>query len=59
VTAYSGRGQVEPFGQVCRGGRTVDQDRPDDALARRLVDRAAVGTRLVFEFHNASVPLML
>ena len=37
VAAYGGRGQVEPLGEG-RGGRgSVDEDRPGDALARRLV----------------------
>ena len=57
VPAYGGRRQVEPLGEVGGRRRSVDQDRPDDALARRLV----AGGRLddgPLEFHNTSVPLM-
>ena len=37
VAAYGGRGEVEPLGEG-RGGRgSVDEDRPGDALTRRLV----------------------
>ena len=39
-----------------RGGRAVVEDRPGDALARRLVVRPGGG---LGEFHNTSVPLML
>ena len=54
VTAYGGRGQVEPLREVGRGRRTADQDRPDDALTRRLVARR----QGPLEFHNTSVPLL-
>ena len=54
VTAYGGRRQVETEGQVGGGGRAVDQDRPDDALTRRLVARS----QGPLEFHNTSVPLL-
>jgi hypothetical protein len=56
VPAYGGRRQLQAVAQVCRRGRPTDQDRPHDALARRLV---AGGAGLVFEFHNNSVPLMV
>jgi hypothetical protein len=53
MTAYGGGRQVEALGQR-RGGRgPVHQDRPDDALTRRLV--AGV---VPLEFHNTSVPLI-
>ena len=45
-------------GERGRGGGAVDQDRPDDALARRLVVPPA-GAAVSLQFHNTSVPLML
>ena len=48
-------GEVEPIGEGRGGGGAVDEDRPSDALARRLV---VPGDRGLVEFHNTSVPLM-
>ena len=55
VAAYGGRGQVEPLGESRRRGRSVDQDRPGDTLAGRLV-RGRL--HVLVHFHNTSVPLM-
>ena len=54
VAAYGGGRQREPLREVGRGRRTADQDRPDDALTRRLVARR----QGPLEFHNTSVPLL-
>lgn len=55
VPSYGGGSEVEPLGES-RGGRgSVDEDRPRDALARRLV---VPMHGLVLEFHNTSVPLL-
>ncbi len=54
VAADGGRREVEPRGQHGGGGGAVDEDRPYDALARRLVPSLVRS-----EFHNASVPLMV
>jgi hypothetical protein len=50
VAAHGGRRQVEPLAERSRRGRTVDEDRPGHAVARRPV---------LLEYHNTSVPLMV
>ena len=56
VTAYGGRGQVETLSERGCGGGPVDQDRPRDALPRRLI---AFLVSRVHVFHNTSVTLLL
>ena len=56
VPTYGGRGELEPLREGRGGGRSLHEDRPNDALPRCLV--SAPGSVLV-EFHNTSVPLMV
>lgn len=51
MAAHGRRSQLEPLGQGCGSGGSVVEDRPNDALTRRLVLH-------LHEFHNISVPLM-
>ena len=55
VAAYGGGSQLEALGERHGRGGTVDQDRPYDALARRLV----VSGDGLHDFHNTSVPLLV
>jgi len=55
VPAYGGGGEVEPLGERRGGGGSVDEDRPHDALTRRLV---VPGNGHLVDFHNTSVPLL-
>ena len=49
VAAHGGGCEVEPLAERGRRGGPVLEDRPGDALARRVVS---------LEYHNTSVPLM-
>ena len=55
VAPHGRRGQLEPLGEAGRGRGAVVEDRPDDALTRRLVVCPLGG---FLEFHNTSVPLI-
>ncbi len=55
VPAHRRGREREPLGQGGRGRGTIDQDRPDDALTRRLV----LPRHRLHDFHNVSVLLLL